>query len=118
MEKIDFSKLATKEDLKSEVNSIRAEMATKEDMEVVRGEFQGSIAIVNARLDHMEKGQLNDREEWLAFKNFSYDRFDDIMGFIKEYREDKVIQKGHITGNTEQLQNHEIRISNLERAYA
>jgi len=103
-EKIDFSKLATKRDLKTETASIRAGMATKKDLKI--------------ELDSVRHELAEYRKEWLISKDYIYNMLDKIMGGINEFRESHIVQKGRIEESEDRLQKHEERISSLENVCA
>ena len=75
MENIDFNNLATKEDLKSEIDKVRQDMATKEDIKAIRSEMatKQDLSSFFGKLD-AKIDKINDKLE-----NKIQEKFDQVL---------------------------------------
>lgn len=71
--------------------------------------------LIEKKLEEKLEEKFNERMKFLPTKDEFYTRMDEVMGELKAIREEQALITGRVSTHSDQLENHETRISKLEQ---
>ncbi|PIP29657.1 hypothetical protein COX27_00185 [Candidatus Kuenenbacteria bacterium CG23_combo_of_CG06-09_8_20_14_all_36_9] len=104
MENIDFNNLATKEDLKSEIDKVRQDMATKDDLKAIRNDLSKVFVELDTKIDQKTEALF---EMIGDFKNEMLENFDKQGKILEKLDSETAAHSTSYQEHKETLDQHE-----------